>query len=351
MNVELRRQPNAGSTWVWVVAWVVFVLIAAAVLSIMFWCWLRDGESGSTTIRNLGLVVVAVIALPLAIWRSIVAERQAKIAERQADTAQRGLLNERYQKGAEMLGSGVLAVRLGGIYALAGLAREHPGDYHLEIVRLFCAFVRNPTGEPAKPPLPKNGLTGRAEFNSGFEEDDEDSEDHPLRVREDVQAVMAALRKRCEAQIKIEENEGYPLDLSGSNLKGVRLISDNLKSARLDVMLARLLEGTNLSGAIMIDANLSDAVIPISNLSGANLRGAIMTAANLGGTDLSGANLSRADLTEADLSDADLRKCKGLTQEQIDQAVVQEGFPPNLTGVVDANTGEQLKWLGGTPDG
>ena len=28
----------------------------------MFWGWLRDGESGSTTIRNLGLVGAAVIA-------------------------------------------------------------------------------------------------------------------------------------------------------------------------------------------------------------------------------------------------------------------------------------------------
>ena len=86
-------------------------------------------------------------------------------------------------------------------------------------------------------------------------------------------------------------------------------------------MLARLLEGTSLSGAIM-------------------------TAANLGGTDLSGANLSRADLTEADFSDADLRKCKGLTQEQIDQAVVQNGWPPNLEGVVDTNTGKPLVWSG-----
>ena len=205
--------------------------------------------------------------------------------------------------------------------------------------------------------MPTEGLTPAAEYDSGFESYDEDDYDaggqlregvevRPQRVREDVQAVMTALRKRSEAQIKIEENEGYPLDLSGSNLKGVRLISANLKSARMDLILARFLEGTNLSGAIMIDANLSDAVMPISNLSGANLRGAIMTAANLGGTDLSGANLSRADLTEADLSDADLRKCKGLTQEQIDQAVVQDGWSPNLTDVVEAKTGNPLVWRG-----
>ena len=28
----------------------------------MFWCWLRNGESGSTPARNLGLVVTVVIA-------------------------------------------------------------------------------------------------------------------------------------------------------------------------------------------------------------------------------------------------------------------------------------------------
>ena len=85
------------------------------------------------------------IGLPLAIWRSTVAERQSATSQLQSETAQRGLLNERYQKGAEMLGSAVLAVRLGGIYALDRLAREHPEAYHLQIMNLLCAFVRNPT--------------------------------------------------------------------------------------------------------------------------------------------------------------------------------------------------------------
>ncbi len=109
-------------------------------LSAEFWDWLRDGpngvESGSTTVRNLGLIVAGVIGLPLAIWRSLVAQRQA-------DTAQQNLLNERYQQGAEMLGSKVLSVRLGGIYALERLAREHPMQYHIQIMQLFCAFLRH----------------------------------------------------------------------------------------------------------------------------------------------------------------------------------------------------------------
>lgn len=68
------------------------------------WGWLAKGNSGesvesnSATLRNAGLVVAGVIALGFALWR-------AQIANRQAGTAERGLLNERYQKGAEMLGS------------------------------------------------------------------------------------------------------------------------------------------------------------------------------------------------------------------------------------------------------
>ena len=155
----------------WITIWVVLVVTAVSVISIMYWDWLSI-ESNGSTIRNIVLVGAAMIALPLAIWRSIVAERQAK-------TAQRSLLNERYQKGAEMLGSKVLAVRLGGIYALARLARDHSGDYHTQVMSLLCAFVRNPTGEPVGASLPINGL----------------------RVREDVQAVMTAVGERSEEKI------------------------------------------------------------------------------------------------------------------------------------------------------
>ena len=80
----------------------------------------------ATTVRNVGLMIGGAEAILFAVWRSIVAEKQAK-------TAQLGLLNERYQKGAEMLDSGGLSGRIGGIYALAGLAHEDPENYHTKI--------------------------------------------------------------------------------------------------------------------------------------------------------------------------------------------------------------------------
>ena len=81
---------HAVPAWFWITIWVVLVVTAVSVISIMYWDWLSI-ESNGSTIRNIVMVAAAMIALPLAIWRSIVAERQAK-------TAQRGLLNERYQK-------------------------------------------------------------------------------------------------------------------------------------------------------------------------------------------------------------------------------------------------------------
>ena len=336
-NVALRLY---RSNAVWVLAWVVFVLIAAAVISIMFWCWLSDGESNSTTVRNLSLVIAAIIGLPLAIWRSIVAERQAETAQRQAATAQLGLLNERYQKGAEMLGSKVLAVRLGGIYALARLAREHPGDYHTQIMSLLCAFVRHPAGDPIESTLLIKDLTPDAKFTSGF--DGEAGEDaavnRPPRVREDVQAVMTVVGGRSEDQVRTEKRENYRLDLVNVHLNFVRLVDADLNGVNLP--------DAELTNAVLIGAKLKGAY-----LRGTNFENATLFRADLGGVRLSRVNLLNANLLNANLTRAVVRRCGGLTQEQLDEATADLDNPPDLSGTVDTNTGEPLVWRGGPPNG
>ena len=72
-----------------------------------YWCWLTVGgmESPSATIRNIGLVIAAPVAVVLAIWRSMVAEKQRTVAETQAAIAARSLQEGRFQKASEMLGS------------------------------------------------------------------------------------------------------------------------------------------------------------------------------------------------------------------------------------------------------
>ena len=349
--------------WFMVISWVAFVMLLAFDFSTMYWDWLSTEESngtiirksGSETIRNLGLVIAAIVALPLAIWRSTVAERQAIASQRQAETAQRSLLNERYQKGAEMLGSATLTVRLGGIYALAHLAREHPKEYHTQIMQLLCAFVRIP------PERDEKSATTDEE-----EQATTDGEEQATPLREDFQAILTAIGKRSEAQMTIETEkteEPYILDLSYTNLIGANLDGAVLSRAALvGVKLSRaMLFGAKLSGAVLSRADLVDVTLTGADLSHADLSGAKLwdarlsrtnlTGAHLDGAELFCANLFDANLTDAilintTLTDADLSDCEGLTQEQLNDAVAHEAHPPKLTNVVDAKTGVPLVWRG-----
>ena len=340
------------------------------VLSFLFWDWLNGNDSAGATIRNIGLVIAGSLALPLAIWRARVADRQASAAhrqvdeaQRQVDTAQQGLLNDRYQQSAEMLGSNVLAVRMGGIYALQQLAHDHAGLYHLQIMNLFCAFVRRP------PPDPEVGL----------------GVPNAPRLRHDVQAIMDAIAARDKSRRALEQSAGFALDLRDSDLSGAQMDRDVFLDGRVLFVSALIVQDLGpdrfrleFSGAQLARAQLDRANLQNARLNGANLSGASLTNANLSGARLVGANLSgRVRLIGANLSDAalvaaDLSSASfyyttlsgtdfygvdgddkswsvtGLTQEMLDLAIADPNNPPKLGGVVlDAETGEPLVWNGG----
>ena len=368
--------------------------VVVLALVVMFWEWLSDGESGSTTVRNVALVLAGVVALPLAIWRSMVADRQAK-------TAQQSLLNERYQKGAEMLGSDVLSVRLAGIYALRRLAAEHLQQYHIQVMRLFCAFVRLPTRDQSLE-------FGQAPIQPGT----------LLGIRQDVESVMEAIGYRTETQKAVEREEDFRLDLRGADLSETQILNADLSRAMFhhsnlcsvnfantdltdaffsyaDLSKARfydvnftgtVLQFANLTGAMLQDAemvrqslhnvslsdanlgraNLSESILQDAKVDSAWLDGATLTNATFLRADLCRSRLVRADLTGAEFLDANLtgarideanlsdvrfshggqQPAKGLTQAQLDQARADPDRPPNLLNVLNAETGEQLVWRG-----
>ena len=307
------------------------VLAVFGLLAIVFRDWLQTGpeglESGSTTLRNLSLVIAALIALPLAVWRSKVAERQADAAQRQVETAEQGLLNERYQRGAEMLGSEVLTVRLGGIYALQHLAEEKPDQYHIQIMQLFCAFARHPTRL-------EGAAAGRQDVENETDARDEEA-DQPPDLREDVEAVINAIGTRSETGLALEARNNFRLDLRGSNLSWGSLIYE-----------------ANLSNAELTRADLSWTSLQGANLSGTSFWGANLTGVDLSGANLGGANLYRVSLGWAVLSEAMLSgpdgECPvtGLIQAQLDEARADADFPPRLNGVLGLKTDTPLVWRG-----
>ena len=193
----LHSSWSRGGVGIIVVA-VVFIVGGLSWLSWCYWwdcsCreWLVTGsdcrESGSTTLRNLVFVVGGLVAIGFGIWRGVVADRQAKASQLQVAVSQRSLLNEQYQKGAEMLGSNALFIRLGGIYALQGLAEQEPELYHVPIVRMFCAFMRN---------LPD--YTDKTTTSSSLLEIYEE------KFRSDVIGIMRAIGNRSDTDVELEK--------------------------------------------------------------------------------------------------------------------------------------------------
>ena len=361
------------------ILWITLIVIALSIgvaLSLIYWKDLRGSQDSlGTTIRTVALVIGGVIAAILAMWRS-------RVAERQATTAQRGLLNERYQKGAEMLGNEVLAVRLAGIYALQRLAEEHPKQYHVQVMRLFCAFVRHPIEVEVE-------MAARPSDSILFLESQ--------GIREDVQVAMEAIGHRSEEGTLLEKQSQFKLNLRGADISNARLDEANLAGAdftNADLRHARLMRA-DLSDAILWHADLSYVIDPESpvelptRLDGANLCGANLMYANLSGAKLQGArlchsklfeanlsstflfqaklisadislaNLTGATLDNADISNAELGKghilgswltllerfpTTRLTQAQLDAAFAQSGRPPRLNGVLDDQTGLPLVW-------
>lgn len=360
---RISRITSWNGFW-WVVA-VVCVLVIGIVFTWCNWNVLRGGQvSVSATLRNVGLLIGGVIAIILALWRSRVAERQADTALRQSKTAERGLLNERYQKGAEMLGNKVISVRLGGIYALRRLAEQHPQEYHIQIMQLFCAFARHPTTDDATQIEPNKEHLGE------IVEGDEDV--GLVQLRMDVEAVMEAIALRSKKNVELESRVEYHLDLRGAYLHGlfwgnfenVNLRNSNLGYANLsganfraNTNLSRVhavkadlsnacLTDLDLSRSILWSANLSDTLLMNSDLSHTSLE-----AANLSGADLRGANLTRTLLKDANLSGTIISledggsPVRGLTQSQLDEATADPNNPPKIDhGAIDGKSGELLVW-------
>ena len=334
-----------------IVAWTVVVVSAAAYVWAAYPEWLAADESASATLRNLAFVAAAIIGLPIAIWRGLVAERQADASLRQIDGSHRSLLNERFQNGARMLGEPPTnpSARLGGIHALARLANECP-DFRPLVLQLFAAFavaesrrrdVPSSDSDIHKAPPIEEGTNKPCPAN-GPPPDRKPAELYYLDAKARVPFIppppkdVAEAIKQIAERVDVEavECESVPrLDLADASLGGLTLQAANLSNCdftKADLRRLRawqasfarsVLPGANLAGANLYGADFRGVDMRRIDLTGANLAGANLQDANLGFVDLASQNLwggrlfpskligtilSGADLSNADLSGASL---------------------------------------------
>ena len=326
LKLGVRRIQLKPHRLIWIAPVPVAAMSVAIVLSAVYWDWLRgylngvppqELESPSTTIRNLALGVAGIFALAVAVWRGWVANRQA-------DTSEQQLLNERYQKATEMLGSPIMTVRLGGIFQLQRLANEQAERYHIPVSQSLCAFVR-------EPPVPLGNPSNREVMAFSH-------------VPADIRAALEAIQDRdSHDRLDIEVRAGYWPDLRRARLAGADLTGANLSEVRLDDadLSGAALERCDFYGSFMWSTVLVDAELLDANLCEADLFLAYLDGADFTNTDFSG-----AIVTGANFSIGGRNPAKGLTQHQVGTMRAERGSEPELTGVVDAESGEPLIWNG-----
>ena len=212
----------------------------------------------------------------------------------------------------------------------------------LQIVKLLCAFVRNPPREGSIETTPPEGQS--------------------RKLREDVQAAIAAIAARDEKGLEIERQAAQDHPVGVDPLREQKFMRDLLDLSETDLRRAILTGAPNLSGANLEDADLSGATLKNADLSNArlvsanldlailrepNLSRANLKEANLSRVVLSGGNLLETVLYYTNLSEALLSCVAGLTQAQLDVACADPDKPPRLNElVVDSQTGKPPVWQG-----
>ncbi len=277
----------------------------------------KDGQNDRAAVRNVGLVLAALVAGGFAVWRAEIARRATAAAEAQVKRQQDRDYADLFTKAVEQLGTTReirskddegndiytykpnIEVRLGAIYALERISQDSERD-HIAVMETLCAYVRENAPGAGCEALPVTDVKNDQirEWVRAFPD-----------VRSDVQAVLTVLGRRSKARVRYEIKESpdksrYVLDLRKANLRKADMRAGNFRNALLS---EAHLEGANLYKAHLEGANLREAHLEGADLTRAHLEGANLYTAHLEGADLRGAHLEGADLYKAHLEGAVLR--------------------------------------------
>ena len=298
---------------------------------------------GSDTVRNLNLLLAASIGWFFLYWRSKTADLNAEAAEQSAITAEKVLTAEQITRAVEQLAHEKPSVRLGSILGLEQVALTRKEE-RVKIARILVSFIRTrarKNSEETKKDLAAIDLSDM-EASNDFSAYREQRLDVEVAIST-LANITSELEKQGQFGRKYNESKRHLCDLQNTDLRGLQFNETDLSNFDF--------KGTDFSGAQLHLANLTKANISfvafatkeesITKFVGADLFGANFSDTNLFGVDFNHSDLSYAKFNNARLNDASFDKCpvsgtrfensKGLTQKQIDKAVVSDdGIPPAL---------------------
>lgn len=311
----------------WVVGslfWAAFCLLTTAAL--LGWHpqaapppWVADMLGGMVAI------IFAPIGLCLAAWRSQVAYRQQEIARKTMETAHRhqvvqarASLDQRFEKGVELLCQDRDLARMGGLTILENLSRANPEEYTVQAMDMVAKFVRH-------------SLSMKAHMSI---QGDADGKLKGVSVLIDVQAAMEVISGRKEKEIqqyaRKSGNAGLNLRMCffgnwmcrAQSFRYVDFGESHIEQSRFrkcDFSHASLVDMTmdcpDFIDSSFENANLARAYLGGSSMEKCNLKSAILketvfSSFRMGNCDLRGAKGHGAKFDKADVRNCDLSEAE-----------------------------------------
>jgi uncharacterized protein YjbI with pentapeptide repeats len=226
--------------------------------------------------------------------------RRVTIAENELKISQEGQITERFTRAIDQLGAinqlgnPAIEIRLGGIYALEGIANESE-KYYLQIIEILTAYVRMNSyiREEDYKNLDFEELSNRAYLDS----------DIRLKDSPEIQAIVTVISRR--------KNFLGAGEFSGLEFQKTYLRAANFTGTTTNKIYTfkRSDREVHLEGAFFYQADLIGADFERAQLKGANFYNAYLTRAyfinaNLQGAKIEWAHLERASFEGANLEEA-----------------------------------------------
>ncbi|MDG1473109.1 MAG: pentapeptide repeat-containing protein [Ascidiaceihabitans sp.] len=213
--------------------------------------------NGSGASFGLTGIIVAMIGAPFVIWRTLVAQKQAEVAEH-------GMITERIMNAVEGLGYEKtikdklgertvpnLEVRIGAIYSLERIAQDSIRD-HVRIMEILCVYIRENAPASLSEKCPEKPyarqIIGETPVRKWAQE--------LKKPRVDVQVALDIIGRRTDQQISQERDVrtktntiGYRLDIRRTCLQACDLSGGNFDNA--------LFTESHLDGALLKNTGLN----------------------------------------------------------------------------------------------
>ncbi|MFM8607575.1 MAG: pentapeptide repeat-containing protein, partial [Hyphomicrobiales bacterium] len=243
-----------------------------------------EAKITAESFNKILLGIGAVLAVPFLVWRTMIAQDQNKIAQENTHSTtmakaveQLGAMKEEKLDDVSVTKPNI-EVRLGAIYLLEKLAREHE-QLHWPIMEILCAYIRENCDKLNPPSVEIQIAYATMNF-------DEESEylinnrqiDGP---RVDIQAALIVIGRRSEQQRdwerklrkKSHHKLNYRLDLNSCQLAKMTFRGLNFEYAIFDNCCFERSSFINveLNNAKMGDIHFEGGLIQDSNLSNTNL--------------------------------------------------------------------------------